>query len=152
MKQFIKHFLFASLFLLALPALADGPTQALKWVDAAGVIAFTDDTEMVPEKYRADVEIIALTGLENLKRATIPDSEGEAAYAAGLEERLAYFRQVNANSPVNPNRLNDCTGHVLVTSQRMQLGDYNRRIFFATDECGRTRSVTSFSPDVQINR
>jgi len=45
-----------------------------------------------------------------------------------------------------------CKGHVLVTSQRIQDGDYNRRIYIVTDECGKTTSVTPFNPSVQINR
>ncbi len=93
--------------------------------------------------------VIEVDGLKDFERGTIVNS---STYATALEARLAHLREVNAVETQPRQRLRDCTGHVTVTSQRVQDGDFNRRLFTVFDECGQVVSVTRSRPDVQINR
>jgi len=141
----LMHIFFVFALLIATSAVADGPTTVYKWVDSDGVQSFTDSDEAVPAKYLEDVEVISLNGIKGYEKFS---TTLESTYAADLEARLAHLREANT-VVVKPEF---CKGHVLVTSQRIQDGDYNRRVYVVTDECGKTTSVTSAYPDVQINR
>ena len=121
-----------------------------QWTDRDGTVNLTDDVKRIPKAYQAsavkrdfaDVDV-AVTEM------VIPAAEYDAAVKAGLER----LRALNANLSLNLNRRDErCTGPVTVTSRRVDVGDYNRRLYYVTDECGRTSTVTPFSPDVQINR
>jgi hypothetical protein len=111
-------------------------------------ISFTDREKAIPKAYKANA--VKRDTSEIDVKLTAGKALDAALYRASLADRLADLRARSAarRAPA----VEACAGHVLVTSQRIQVGDYNRRIFVATDECGRTRSVTSFYPDVQINR
>jgi hypothetical protein len=141
----MKNIFFVIVLLVATSAFAEGPTTVYGWVDSDGVESFTDRDEAVPAKYLEDVEVITLYGIKGYEKFS---TVLESTYAADLEARLVHLREANTVT-VGPDF---CKGHVLVTSQRIQDGDYNRRIYIATDECGKTTSVTSFMPGVQINR
>ena len=54
----MKKALFVALFLLIGVELAFA--QAYKWVDEKGVVHFTDDLDLVPEKYRLKIDRIGL--------------------------------------------------------------------------------------------
>jgi len=137
-------FLFIAIALMATASSADEPTTVYSWETKDGAIAFTDVAERVPEMYVADV----ITIDETIGRiTTVLDS----SYGDDLRARIAHLREMNGERRAR-GALRDCTGHVLVTSQRIQDGDFNRRIYIATDECGRTATVTPFNPSVQINR
>jgi hypothetical protein len=138
----MKNIFFVFILLVATSAFADGPTTVYGWVDSEGVESFTDSDARVPAKYLEDVEVISLKGVKGYEKFTaVTVSADHAAW-------LAHLREVNT-VVVEPEY---CKGHVLVTSQRIQDGDINRRIYIATDECGKTTSVTPFNPSVQINR
>ncbi len=134
----------AIVLMLSTASFAAEPTTVYSWETRDGAIAFTDTATRVPKMYVADV----ITIDETVGRiTTVLDS----SYAEDLTARIAHLREMNAERRVR-GALRDCTGHVLVTSQRIQDGDFNRRIYIATDECGRTATVTPFNPNVQINR
>ena len=148
MKKLILFISIVFLLLIATTAIADEPTAVYSWVTEDGVASYTDRAKAVPPMYEA--KVITVNGLANFELGSVvaPSTYGADGYA----ERLAHLRQVNAAGVERRARLRDCTGHVLVTSQRVQDGDYNRRTYVATDECGRTTSVTAFYPSAQINR
>ncbi len=127
---------------------AGEPHQFLSWTDSDEVIHFTDREAAVPKQYLEDVETITIEGLQNFEQGSVVAPN---TYAVDLEAHLAHLREVNAADFRHP-RLRDCTGHVLVTSERFQIGDYNRRFYTVFDECGRVASVTRSRPAVQINR
>ena len=130
---------------------ANEPTTVYGWETNDGTMSFTDNVNAVPEMYVdvATARTGSLGGLKNFEKLTI---ELESTYADDLTGRLAHLREMNAVGVQRRIRLRDCSGHVLVTSQRIQDGDFNRRIYVATDACGRTATVTPFNPSVQINR
>ena len=141
-----------TLLLLGASALAlDAQSETYRWVTEDGSISFADDEKQVPKRNRESATVVDLKtiGLEKLTPTKAADTAEEAA---ALTSRLERLRTSNATPSVNPNRLTDCSGHVTVTSERIQVGDHNRRVFIATDECGRVTSVTPFYPEVQINR
>ncbi len=146
----MKNIFFVIILLIATSAFAEDPTTAYGWVDSYGVESFTDRDEAVPAKYLEDVESVTLDGIEGYEKLTSYKAADTLAYRAGLADRLAELRSRRGRAPEPA--VEACDGHILVTSQRIQDGDYNRRIFVVTDECGRTASVTSHYPDVQINR
>lgn len=132
---------------------ADEPPAVVHmYVTSDGIVSFTDDPEAVLEKYRDEAETVQVDGLVDYERGTTTNPIASERYALALEARLAHLRQVNAKPPVNPNRLNDCSGHVTVRKVRVQEGPYNRAKMVATDECGRVISVTGQYPEVRINR
>jgi hypothetical protein len=138
----MKNIFFVFILLIATSAIADGPTTVYGWVSSDGVESFTDNDKAVPAKYLEDVEVITLNGIKGYEKfSVITESVDQTAW-------LAHLRHVNT-VVVEPDF---CKGHILVTSQRIQVGDYNRRIYVVTDECGKTTSVTSYPPNVQINR
>ena len=138
----MKNIFFVFILLIATSAVADSPTTVYKWVDSEGVASYTDNDKAVPAKYLEDVETVTLNGIKGYEKfSTVTVSADHTAW-------LAHLREVNT-VVAEPDY---CKGHVLVTSQRIQDGDYNRRIYIVTDECGKTTSVTPFNPSVQINR
>ena len=114
-----------------------------QYTNSDGVIAFTDNQNRIPEAFASEAVERTFAELRQTTGAQITphNTTGPVFVPSGAPDL-----------PVSRTRLRDCTGHVLVTSQRIQVGDFNRRIYIATDECGRTSTVTPFNPDVQINR
>ncbi len=140
MRTFILATLIGVLLGLSGPA---GAGDFYQYTNSDGVIAFTDNRNRIPEAFASEAvertfaELRQTTGTQ----ITPHNTRGPVLVPAGV-----------ADLPVSRTRLNDCTGHVTVTSVRRQVGDYNRRFIVATDECGRTISVTPHYPNVQINR
>jgi len=124
-----------------------------QWTNpTSGSVEFTDNVKRIPESFQAAA---VKRSFEDVAKnvAITPTSMSAEDYYAAVSRGLERYRAIAATrTPVNPNSLNDCTGPAVVTSQRMQQGDYNRRIYFVTDECGRTSTVSPYAPVVQINR
>jgi hypothetical protein len=74
---------------LATPALAG---TLYKWTTADGSVAFTDDPERIPERYRGQVKTIETGGLDAYERFTPTDSAATASQRALLEARLERLR------------------------------------------------------------
>ena len=109
-----------------------------------GVVSFTDSEKRIPAAYRDVTEKVALEGeFKNFDRLTISTVKYGVPHLH-LTPLLA--------SAENQNGVDECTGHVSVTSERHQLGDFNRTIYFVHDECGELVSVTFYQPKVRINR
>jgi len=122
----------------------------LSWTDSDEVIHFTEREAAVPKQYLEDVELVTIHGLEDFERGSVI---APSTYAVDLEARLTHLRSMRIESIfASRQRLRDCTGHVFVTSERFQIGDFNRRFYTVFDECGRVLSVTRSRPAVQINR
>ena len=115
------------------------------WTTEDSVLSCTDTEKNIPARYKDQAEVVET---ENLATERITP-HSTAGHADELTARLARLRQVNAPAP-KPVR--ECEGHVTVTSDRIQVGEYNSRVFIVKNECGETVSVTPFYPDVQINR
>ncbi len=121
-----------------------------QWTDSAGAISFTDDESRIPAAFKEAVEVIRIEGLKSFEQGSIV---APSTYAVDLEARLTHLRSMRIESIfASRQRPRDCTGHVFVTSERFQIGDYNRRFYTVFDECGRVVSVTRSRPAVQINR
>ena len=144
----MRRILFTAIVLLVAAAANAESTTVYSWVTEDGVASYTDRAKAVPPMYEA--KVITVDGLKDfeLRSVVAPNTYG----AMMLTARLEHLRQVNAVDVERRFRLRDCTGHAFVTSQRIRDGDYNRRIYVATDECGRVASVTPFNPSVRINR
>jgi len=143
----MRTILCTIIILLALAVQAQAG-EFYQYTTGDGTVSFTDNEKLVPKAFKATA--VKRNTAEVDMKLTATKAADTAAYKAGLDARLAELqaRRAARRAPA----VEACAGHVLVTSHRIQDGDYNRRIFIATDECGRTRSVTSFYPDVQINR
>jgi hypothetical protein len=141
----MRTILCTTIIMLAL-AISAQAGEFYQYTTVDETISFTDREKAVPQAYKANA--VKRNTSEIDVKLTPYKAADTAANTAALADRLVALRA----QPVPVRTVATCTGHVLVTSQRIQVGDYNRRIFVATDECGQTRSVTSFYPDVQINR
>lgn len=143
----MRTLLCTTIILLALAFQAQAG-EFYQYTTVDETISFTDREKAVPQAYKANA--IKRDTAEVDVALTLTKAADTAAYRAGLADRLATL-QARRDARRAP-AVEACPGHVLVTSQRIQVGDYNRRIYIATDECGRTITVTPFNPNVQINR
>jgi len=143
----MRTILCTTIILLALAVQAQAG-EFYQYTTVDETISFTDREKAVPQAYKADA--VKRTTAEIDVKLTSGKAADTAAYKAALDARLADLR-ARSDARRTP-AVKACNGHVLVTSQRIQDGDFNRRIYVATDECGRTTTVTPFNPDVQINR
>jgi hypothetical protein len=64
-----------------------------KWIAEDGSVAFTDDPERIPERYRSQVETIESQGLETYTRLTPEDSKAVASHRERLAARLEMLRE-----------------------------------------------------------
>jgi hypothetical protein len=141
----MRTILCTTIILLALAVQAQAG-EFYQYTTVDETVSFTDSEKAVPQAYKANAVKRATSEIDvNLTPYKAADT---AAYTVALSARLTELRA----RPVPAPAVEACPGHILVTSQRIQDGDYNRRIYIATDECGRTTTVTPFNPSVQINR
>lgn len=120
-----------------------------EWKSRDGSLSFTDREKQVPVLYRTSGAVAERKWSDLDAKVTIP----EPGDLRGVKAELKRLRTLNAELPINQNRLAPtCTGPVTVTSKRVDVGDYNTRLFYVTDECGRVRTVTGYYPNIQINR
>jgi hypothetical protein len=111
--------------------------EIFRYVDSDGTISFTDDVKRIPAAYKDVAEKVVLEGeFKNFDALTIvtvtpeiviPDVTFDRAFVA-------------------------CTGHVSVTSERVQFDDFNRTVYYVYDECGKLVSTTFSQPEVYIHR
>jgi len=137
--------IFATLITGFIFAMGADAGDFYQWTDSSGAISFTDDAKQIPAKYKTKAVERDFADL-SVKKVTPENTSGDTA---ALDSRLARLREANALPP-RPAR--ECEGHVTVTSDRIQVGDYNTRVFIVRNECGETVSVTPFYPSVQVNR
>jgi hypothetical protein len=135
-KKMRNVFVVLIVTLAASVALADGATVAYKYVDASGVISFTDDEKRVPAKYKDVAEKVTLGELGDYERFTALSTVGVTVESP----RLTALRAANA-APVATTKP-DC-GAVTVRSERRDVeggaggdGSFNTRFFIAEDDCG----------------
>ena len=83
----------AAFTLVALPGTAG---TLYKWVAEDGTVAFSDDIERVPERYRAKVEARETKGLGDFERFSPTDDAAQAEYRERLAARLERLRALNA--------------------------------------------------------
>ena len=118
--------------------------EVFRWTTAEGVVSFTDSEKMIPARYKDSAEKVILDPLKNFDRLTISTVNNEEVVPSPAQ--VTFY---------NPNRVDECTGLVTVTTERRQFGEfhtYNRRIYVTRDECGNTISETFYSPEVRVNR
>jgi hypothetical protein len=141
----MRTMLCTTIILLALAVQAQAG-EFYQYTTVDETISFTDREKAVPQAYKSNA--VKRNTSEIDVKLTPYKAADTAAYNAGQTARLVDLRARRTPTAA----VEACNGHVLVTSQRIQDGDYNRRIYIATDECGRTTTVTPFNPNVQINR
>jgi len=82
----------AGIILLAALATPVAAGTLFKWNAEDGSVAFTDDPERIPERYRSQVESIESQGLETYTRLTPADPHAMANHRERLAERLQRLR------------------------------------------------------------
>ena len=70
--------------------------EVYRYVTDAGTIAFTDEAERVPERYRAVAKKIELPSMQSYARYTPLDPAAYAAQAERLAARIDRLRELNA--------------------------------------------------------
>jgi hypothetical protein len=88
--------LLLTLLLTAGLALSAAAGTLYRYTTEDGGIAFTDDPERVPARYRAQAQAVETRGLERYARFTPADAAARARHDEGLAERLAWLREFNA--------------------------------------------------------
>jgi hypothetical protein len=77
---------------LAAPAVATAqPREVLTYTTDEGVVSFTDGQKQIPKKYRDDVEILTVDGLDDYIKGTRSDDD---AQAHAVQARLSYLRSL----------------------------------------------------------
>ena len=124
----------------ALPQEVEG--SFYQWTTESGVVSFTDDMKRVPDLYKDQaVERTWEDVHASVEKRFTPESTRHEPYVWA--------------DPVlepNPNWERDCTGHITVTQERVQNGEYNRNMFTVQDECGRVISITPHRPQISLQR
>ena len=115
-------------------ALADGPTVAFKYVDADGVVSFTDEEKRIPAKYKETAEKVTLGGLGDYERFT---AVTVAPVAVETATQVTTASTVIVQTAPAPKQ--DC-GTISLRSERRDVetnaGGSNARFFIAEDDCG----------------
>jgi thiamine pyrophosphokinase len=124
--------------LILMLATAAQAGEIFRYVTNDGTISFTDDVKRISLAYKDVAETVVLGEFKDFDSLTI----------STVKYDLAPLRA----SAENPNRVDECTGHASVTSERRQFGDFNRTIYLVHDECGELVSATFYQPEVRINR
>jgi len=89
----------AGIILLASLAMPAGAGTLYKWTAEDGSVAFSDDLERIPERYRGQVKTIETGGLDSYERFTPSDSAAQGEQHRLLEERLERLRAQNRPAP-----------------------------------------------------
>jgi len=69
-----------------------------KWETDSGGIAFTDDPKQIPARYKDQAETVVVRKLDDFERFTPMARSEPPAYAARLDQRLGYLRDLNART------------------------------------------------------
>lgn len=116
-----------------------------QWTTEDGVVSVTDDARRIPARYRA-------TAIERSFK------DISAKHTTLLSTSLP---SPNAVPVGNPNHLPDekldlllpeCDQAVAVTTERRQVGEYNRTFYIVTDECGNVVYDSPVPVRLQLNR
>ncbi len=144
----------AAVVLILMMATVAHAGEIFRYVDSYGVVSFTDNEKRIPAAYKDVAEKIILEGEYRL-------STTFASSRSRLD--LRHYAVVEADATILPDARPDtenpvsvfnepCTGAVTVTSERRQLGDFNRTVYRVHDECGNLVSETFSQPKVSIER
>ena len=86
----------AAVFAFACLTLAGAASAEIyAWRTEDGVYAYTDDPDLVPRRYAAEVKVVGSTSLDDYERYTPTDPVASHRYTDRLEKRLEYLRAVN---------------------------------------------------------
>jgi hypothetical protein len=100
-KRFLRFRILSCVPALAVSVWAGASradTTYYTWKTEEGATAFADDLRAVPEAYRAQAERRTIGKLSGYAHLTPSDARASANYEARLDERLAYLRQLNAQT------------------------------------------------------
>lgn len=107
-----------------------------------GSLAFGDDVDQIPERYSS-------SHVWKTWHALLTSSASKMSIAPDMPVTTW---SDDGEPEVNPNHLNDCTGHITIVRQRFQIEEYSVVRFVTRDECGRVVSVTEDPPDIDLKR
>lgn len=96
-----------------------------QWTTEDGTVSFAENAKDIPKRYQATAQ-----------ERTFAEVAAKVHETPILVTPKVHFPSPAAPEVVNPNRLDDCTGPVTVTTERRQVGDYNRTFYVMKDECG----------------
>ena len=120
--------------------------EIFRYVTTDGTVSFTDDENRIPAAYSDVTEEVVLEGdFKDFGRLTIITIDPILPVLSKLTNRVTLGASIGAI-------ITNCNGHVSVTSERHQFGDFNRTVYLVHDECGELASVTFYQPEVRINR
>ncbi len=122
--------------------------EIFRYVDNYGAVSFTDDVKRIPAEYVLVTEKIVLGEFKDFDRLTIITVNPTLPVVSMSKLTNRVTLDARTGSAIVTN----CTGHVSVTSERHQFGDFNRTIYLVHDECGELVSVTFYQPEVRIHR
>jgi hypothetical protein len=91
----LPSFILAGLLAGPVATPADAGTL-WKWTTEDGSVAFTDDPERIPARYRAEAKQREMGGLGSFSRYTPSDPAADEREARGTAERLERLRELNA--------------------------------------------------------
>ena len=113
------------------------------WTEDSGAVAFTDEPNQVPEKFKASAQEGSWADVQTKvdAKTSVVDPDVWSRPAAPLPPLV---------EEPNPNLTDECDQVPLITSRRVQVGDYNRELFFAFDSCGNPTGVSINPP--RMNR
>lgn len=98
--RFVRAGLVTALALgLAAPAAA---VTYYEWTTEDGVLAFTDSTKRIPDRYKSAAKRKSSGNLRGYKRYTPAGREAKGAYVDRIGERLAHLRQANVPALPRP--------------------------------------------------
>lgn len=89
----------AGIILLASLAMPAGAGTLYKWTADDGSVAYSDDLERIPERYRDRAETLETGGLDGYERFTPADSAAQGEQRRLLEARLERLRAQNRPAP-----------------------------------------------------
>lgn len=138
--------------LILMLATAAQAGEIFRYVTTDGTVSFTDDEKKIPAVYTDVAEEVVLEGdFKDFGSLTIitVDPTSPARYYPVMSKLT---NRVTLDARTGSAIVTNCTGHVSVTSERHQFGDFNRTIYLVHDECGELVSVTFYQPEVRIRR
>jgi hypothetical protein len=135
----------AIVVLILMLATAAHAGEIFRYVTSDGTVSFTDDVKRIPAAYKDVAETVVLEGefkeFGRLSVITVDPTDLTSLVATKLVNRDFHRAFVST-----------CDGHISVTSERVQFGDFNRTVYYVYDECGKLVSTTFSQPEVYIGR
>lgn len=113
-----------------------------QYTDDHGVLSFAGVLEDVPEKYQDQT-------LELTWKALHEAADSHWTPQSTKQPAVTFW--ATSGQPERP-APKKCSGHLTVTSKRVQEGEYNREVWIAVDRCGKVVSVTPYPPKMVIPR